>query len=239
MKKSVRFAAAVSAAAVAFFGGTGVAGAVEGDEHSYVARAPVVQSAPILETVYELVEVCRYRYVSERSRGGGGGGGGGSTADKLIGGLLGGAAGSAVGKGSGRDAAAGVGALVGSEISAQDGGLSEGELVGGLVGGLVGNQVGGGSGKTAATAAGVLLGSIVGDNLQHGDTAAAAHATTGAKKRVRVCEEEEEPKKIITGYEVTFEHDDYQFTQVMVRDPGLFVDIHVNVQALEERVSSR
>lgn len=198
--------------------------------NSYIARARVIESAPIIETVYEQREVCGYEYVDERHSGSG------SVEDKIIGGVLGGAAGSAFGKGSGRDAAAGVGALLGSEVAAQDGQLTGGELIGGIAGGVIGNQVGKGSGKTAATAAGVLLGSIIGGNLENGG--ATAHAD-GARKKVRVCEKKEFPKRVVTGYDVVFEHDGYRFSSITAREPGNYVDVGVSVEILEEYTSSR
>ncbi len=204
-------------------------------DNSYIARGRVVESAPVIETVYEQKEVCRYVITDAQNQRGNGYNG--NVGDKLLGGVLGAAAGSAVGKGTGRDAAAGVGAIVGSEISAQDGGISEGEIIGGLAGGIIGNQVGKGSGKTAATAAGALLGAIVGDQLQHGNTPTAT--VDGKRKKVqkKICSVEEFPKKIITGYNVTFEYDGYHFSQIMAQEPGRFIDIDVNVQALEKHTS--
>ena len=66
----------------------------------YTSRARVIESTPIVETVYEPVETCHYerRKVSKS-------GISNNTGNKLAGGLIGGVAGSAVGKGSGRDAA--------------------------------------------------------------------------------------------------------------------------------------
>ena len=86
----------------------------------YTSRARVIESTPIVETVYEPVETCHYerRKVSKS-------GISNNTGNKLAGGLIGGVAGSAVGKGSGRDAAAAIGAIVGSEV-ADDDGITEG-----------------------------------------------------------------------------------------------------------------
>ena len=104
----------------------------------YVERARVVESSPIVETVYETEEVCRYRSSGKRQSDN-------ESADnierKVIGGVVGGLAGSAVGKGSGRDAAAGIGAVIGSEIGDGDG-ITGGELIGGIAGGIIGNQLG-------------------------------------------------------------------------------------------------
>ena len=60
----------------------------------YVERARVVESSPIVETVYETEEVCRYRSSGKRQSDN-------ESADnierKVIGGVVGGLAGSAVG----------------------------------------------------------------------------------------------------------------------------------------------
>ena len=186
----------------------------------FIARAKVIDAKPIIETVYETVEVCRYETRQVRQS---------NTSDKLVGGILGGAAGSAVGKGSGRDAAAGVGAILGSEVADGDG-LTQGELLGGIVGGLVGNQLGKGSGKTAATGAGALIGSIVGDNLQHGPR-------TASTRKYRVCDQQQRPKKIIAGYDVEYEYSGVRASGYLSYKPDDFVDIHVEVDLVEDRTA--
>ena len=187
----------------------------------FVTRAKVIDSTPVVETVYESYESCGYETRTRRQRS--------NTGDKILGGLLGGAAGSAFGKGTGRDAAAGAGALLGSEIADGDG-LSEGELIGGVVGGIVGNQLGKGGGKTAATGAGVLLGAIVGDNLQNGGV-----GQDSAARKTRVCEQKERAKKAITGYQITYEYGGVRQTGVLPYKPGNYVDIQVGVDLLENR----
>ena len=196
----------------------------------FLTRAKVISSSPIVETVYEQYEECSRRAVSRRdSRKQYGRG---SNLDEaIIVGILGGAAGSAIGKGSGRDAAAGAGAVLGSSL-AGDGEISEGEVIGGIVGGIVGNQIGKGGGKTAATGVGALVGSIVGDELQHGGQRQAAAQTR------RVCEVKERPKKIITGYEVTYEYSGVRQTGVLPYEPGDHVDINVGVSLVENRAGS-
>lgn len=195
-------------------------------DSSYVTTARVVDSAPIIETVYEPVETCRYEIRRQRPKSRGIS----DHGDKILGGIIGGAAGSAFGKGSGRDAAAAIGAILGGEIADGDGQLTGGELIGGLAGGLLGNQIGGGSGKTAATAAGALAGSIVGGEIQNGNEAPA----TATTKKVRVCEVVDKPRKVITGYEVTVEHDGFHFTDVVSRKPGDYLNINVNVEFIDD-----
>ena len=82
----------------------------------YTSRARVIESTPIVETVYEPVETCHYerRKVSSPAFPI-------TPAINWPAGLIGGVAGSAVGKGSGRDAAAAIGAIVGSEVADDDG----------------------------------------------------------------------------------------------------------------------
>ena len=196
----------------------------------YFTEADVVEVRPIIETVYEPVEICHYEYRSKKQ------GVSSTTSDKVIGGIIGGAAGSAVGKGSGRDAAAAVGAILGGEVAAQDGELTSGELIGGIAGGLLGNQLGGGSGKTAATAAGAVIGSIVGDNLQNGGQVAKPGVV---KEKVRVCDIEEQSKKVITGYEVDLEYDDRVFQEVVSKRPGDTVEIYVDISIVEDARTSQ
>ncbi len=184
----------------------------------YVDRARVIEATPVVETVFETERVCRNETRRARPEG--------EIERKVVGGVLGGLAGSAFGKGGGRDAAAGAGAVLGSELADSDG-ISEGEIIGGLAGGIIGNQVGKGSGKTAGTAAGALLGAIVGDELQNGAS------RTG--KKVRVCEDEERAKKIITGYDVVYEHNGIRGTGRLPYRPGDYVDVNVRVDLLENR----
>ena len=189
---------------------------------SYTSRAQVLRSSPIIETVYEPVEQCHYETRRTQSRRG-------LDRDALLGGVIGGAAGSAVGKGSGRDAAAAGGALLGREIGEGDGRLTAGELIGGLAGGIIGNQVGKGGGKTAATAAGALLGATIGDRLENPQT------TGGKTTQVRVCNTVEREKKIVTGYDVEYEHEGAILRGVLPYAPGDTVLINVGVDLIEER----
>jgi uncharacterized protein YcfJ len=201
---------------------------------SYTTRAKVLDSRPIIETAYEEVEVCRYRY--ENSSRGSRRKSKDDTGERIIGGVLGGAAGSAIGKGRGRDASAAAGAVLGSTLGG-DGELTGGGLIGGVAGGIIGNQIGKGSGKTAATAAGALIGSIVGENIERGG--AVQDTRTSARRKVRVCDIEERPKKVITGYDVTFEHGGREFTTVVSQRPEEFLDISVDIQVLESHTSVR
>lgn len=200
-----------------------VAAAAPANADSFTARAKVLRATPIIETVYEPVERCRYETRRAPSRRPG------QDRDALLGALVGGVAGSAVGKGSGRDAAAAGGALLGREVGEKDGKLTAGELIGGLAGGLLGNQIGKGGGKTAATAAGALLGATVGDRLENPPTAG------GNSQRARVCDSYEREKKIVTGYDVEYEYAGAVLRGVLPYDPGENALINVGVDLIEER----
>lgn len=190
----------------------------------YITQARIVDSQPIIETVYEEVEVCYYRKKSQRQISN-------NTGDRLLGGIAGAAAGSAFGKGSGRAAAAGIGALLGSELAAKDGELTGGELVGGVAGGLLGSQVGKGSGKVAATAIGTIIGSIVASEIENQNQTTSRNRS----KKVKVCELQDKPKKVITGYTVDFEYNGVIFTDVLRRRPnGDYIDVNVNVNVVED-----
>ena len=204
-------------------------GAGAGD---FISAGKVVHSTPIIETVLEPVEECRYEL-----RRIGGGGNSTDPTNRIIGGILGGAAGSAFGKGGGKDAAAAAGAVLGSEVGAQDGELSGGELLGGAAGGIIGNQLGSGSGKTAATAAGALLGSLLGDELQHGEDRRRKAAANAKYRKTRVCSYTEREKKVITGYTVVYEYAGRQFSGVLPYKPGATVDIQVSAQLIENRAT--
>ena len=147
---------------------------------SYTTRAKVLDSRPIIETAYEEVEVCRYRY--EDSSRAADGNQRMTPVSGLSAGCLVAPAGSAIGKGRGRDASAAAGAVLGSTLGG-DGELTGGGLIGGVAGGIIGNQIGKGSGKTAATAAGALIGSIVGENIERGG--AVQDTRTSARRKVR------------------------------------------------------
>lgn len=200
----------------------------------YVERARVVESSPIVETVVEAEEVCRYR---NKRRGSQKSGGASNIEEKLLGGVVGGAAGSAFGKGSGKDAATAAGAFFGSEIADGDG-ISEGEILGAIAGGIIGNQVGKGSGKTAATGAGALLGAIVGDELQNGGQNDNATANDGEVSKVLVCTMEEREKKVITGYDVVFEYNGLRSSGRLPYRPADYVDINIRLDLLENRTGS-
>ena len=198
----------------------------------FATTAKVAYSTPIIETVVEPVEECRYENRRVGSRGASD-----NKGDRIVGGILGGAAGSAFGGGRGKDAAAAVGAVLGSEIGAQDGELSGGELLGGVAGGVIGNQVGSGSGRTTATAAGALLGALVGDELQNGQQRRDRAAANAKYKEVRVCTFAEREKKVITGYEVVYEYSGRRFVGVLPYRPGETVDIQVSPELIENRTT--
>lgn len=193
----------------------------------FVDRARIVETSPVVETVRAAgyrngtCEVQQsYAYRDD------------STGEKIVGGLLGAAAGSAFGKGGGKRASAAIGAVVGSQLADKEGEFTGEELLGAVLGGAAGSQIGKGSGRTAATAIGALSGSMIADRMTRTDRTQAysrSECTPGSTLR-----------KAITGYEVTFEYGGVQSTGYLpYRPEGEYVDIHVNVELLEDRTQSR
>ena len=83
-----------------------------------------------------------------------------------------------------------------------------------------------------------MIGSIVGDNLQHAGTQ--KHQTVASSKvnKVRVCDVTEQQKKVITGYNVTISYAGLQFSEVMARRPGEYVDVSVDLQVVQDLTTS-
>lgn len=205
--------------------------------NSFVTRAKVVNTKPVVETVLESYDECGYVTRTKRPSSRKRSNAGTNTGERIVGGLVGGAVGGSLGSGRGSDALAAGGAVIGSEVADGDG-LTGGEVVGGVVGGVIGNQFGSGSGRTAATGAGALIGAIVGDNIQSGMNDKPREAAGPPQQtKERVCKKKQREKKVITGYEVVFEYAGFQQTGVLPYQPGEHVDINVNVDLLEDRTS--
>ena len=103
-----------------------------------------------------------------------------------------------------------------------------GTVIGGLAGALLGSQVGGGNGKVAAAAAGAIAGAMVGDHVDNDGRPAGQAAQEQA---VRQCRTVEEVQTRNAGYDVTYEYRGHTYTQLMSRDPGERVRLHVSVVA--------
>jgi uncharacterized protein YcfJ len=105
---------------------------------------------------------------------------------------------------------------------------SGGTVLGGIAGALLGSQVGGGNGKVAAAAAGAIAGAMVGDHVQNDGRPQNAGVQEQA---VRQCRNVDAVETRNAGYEVTYEFRGHQYTEIMNRDPGDRIRLHVSVVA--------
>ena len=95
-----------------------------------------------------------------------------------------------------------------------------GALFGAIVGGVLGNTIGSGTGRAAATAFGALGGAAVGNSLETNNQP--SHAQT-----VRRCTTETAYEDRTVSYSVVYEYGGRQYTTVMRRDPGRYVQVQV------------
>jgi uncharacterized protein YcfJ len=106
---------------------------------------------------------------------------------------------------------------------------SGGSVVGGIAGALLGSQVGGGNGKVAAAAAGAIAGAVVGDRVENDGR---NYNGQVQEQAVRQCRTVESVESRNAGYEVTYEYRGHTYTEVMNRDPGERIRLHVSVEPL-------
>lgn len=99
-----------------------------------------------------------------------------------------------------------------------------GALFGAIVGGALGNSVGAGVGRAAATAVGVMGGAVAGNAME--SNTAPTHSQT-----VRRCTDESGYEERITSYNVVYEYGGRQYSTVMRRDPGRYVQVQVQAAA--------
>jgi uncharacterized protein YcfJ len=103
-----------------------------------------------------------------------------------------------------------------------------GTVIGGIAGALLGSQVGGGNGKVAATAAGAIAGALVGDHVENDGR---DNGPQVQEQAVRQCRNVDAVETRNAGYEVTYEYRGHSYTEVMNRDPGDRVRLHVQIVA--------
>jgi uncharacterized protein YcfJ len=113
------------------------------------------------------------------------------------------------------------------QVQAQQQRGAGGTVVGGIAGALLGSQVGGGNGKVAAAAAGAIAGAMIGDHVENDGRNAAPGVQEQA---VRQCRTVEAVETRNAGYEVTYEYRGHQYTEIMNRDPGDRLRLHVSIQ---------
>jgi uncharacterized protein YcfJ len=99
-----------------------------------------------------------------------------------------------------------------------------GALFGAVVGGALGNSVGAGVGRAAATAVGVMGGAIAGNAME-------ANTQPSQSQTVRRCSNESVYEERTTSYNVVYEYGGRQYSTVMRRDPGRYVQVQVQAAA--------
>lgn len=99
-----------------------------------------------------------------------------------------------------------------------------GAIIGGITGGLLGNTVGKGNGRIAAAAAGAAIGALVGDRIDNGYAYAAP-----VTRPVQRCQVTDNYRKMVTGYQVTYNYNGRNTTVVLPYDPGPRVQIGVGI----------
>jgi uncharacterized protein YcfJ len=100
-----------------------------------------------------------------------------------------------------------------------------GALVGAIAGAAIGNAIGAGSGRAAATALGFVGGAALGDHAEAQDQPV-------QERTVRRCSVEHSYEDRTGAYRVVYEYGGREYTTVMRRDPGRYVQIQV--QAVPE-----
>lgn len=95
-----------------------------------------------------------------------------------------------------------------------------GALFGAIVGGALGNSVGAGVGRAAATAVGVMGGAAVGNAME-------ANTQPADVQTARRCTTENTYEDRTGSYSVVYEYGGRQYTTVMRRDPGRYVQVQV------------
>jgi len=109
-------------------------------------------------------------------------------------------------------------------VSVQQQPSGAGALFGAIAGGLLGNGVGAGAGRAAATAFGAMGGAAIGNSLE-------ANTQPQQVQTVRRCTTETAYEDRTGSYSVVYEYGGRQYTTVMRRDPGRYVQVQVQAMA--------
>ncbi len=99
-----------------------------------------------------------------------------------------------------------------------------GTILGGVAGGLIGSTNGSGDDRVAAAAAGAAIGALAGN---HADTH--NNGTVAVPQQVQRCQQVDNYRQGITGYNVTYNYNGRNYTEFMTYDPGPRVSVQVGV----------
>ena len=105
-------------------------------------------------------------------------------------------------------------------VSVQQQPSGAGALFGAIVGGALGNGVGAGVGRAAATAVGAMAGAAAGNAME-------ANTQPHQTQTARRCTIENTYEDRTGSYSVVYEYGGRQYTTVMRRDPGRYVQVQV------------
>ena len=99
-----------------------------------------------------------------------------------------------------------------------------GTLLGGITGGLIGSTIGDGNGRIAAAAVGAAIGALVGNRADE-----RRNYSTAVPQQVQRCQNVDNYRQGITGYQVTYNYNGRNSTVILPYDPGPRVDIGISV----------
>jgi uncharacterized protein YcfJ len=103
-----------------------------------------------------------------------------------------------------------------------------GAVLGAIAGGLLGSTVGRGNGRVAAAAVGAATGAVVGDRMD-------VHAE--GPRQVERCQTTDNPRRVVSGYDVRYRYHGRDYTTQLPYDPGRFVNLRVSVSVAEDQQS--
>lgn len=99
-----------------------------------------------------------------------------------------------------------------------------GTLLGGITGGLIGSTIGDGNGRIAAAAVGAAIGALVGNRADE-----RRNYSTAVPQQVQRCQNVDNYRQGITGYQVTYNYNGRNSTVILPYDPGPRVNVGISV----------
>lgn len=104
-----------------------------------------------------------------------------------------------------------------------------GAIVGAIAGGLIGSTVGKGNGKVAAAAVGAATGAVVGDRWNGGVV------TESRPVQVERCRIQDNPRQVLSGYDVRYRFNGREFTTRLPYDPGRYLTLNVSYRIAQDQ----
>ena len=118
--------------------------------------------------------------------------------------------------------------------------IGPGTVLGAVIGGVVGHQFGNSSGgRDRGTAAGAVVGGLIGNQVDRdqGRPGYGERVTeidrVPVERNVERCRTVEEMREARVGYDVRYAYGGREFQTRLDRDPGRFLRVNVNVEAVE------